>query len=505
MNAVFTLDCIYSIHFINVILYYDYMNSFVFRDKKGYAYLYSVSKKRLILISELLYDILELYYQTGNFVLKSDWLMKYDNKLIKKAIDRFFFYKEFHFLDSLNIEMNENLNPNDINTSLVYIKQICFELTQKCNLSCTYCCYGNLYSHIGNDNKTEMNEEIAFSFIDILFNDLSSNKNVSFGKKIVVGFYGGEALLKIDLIKSIVNYINVKKNDISDIEFEFIMTTNGLLLYKYIDFFVDNNFSIMVSLDGNRKNSSYRVFENGKESFDLLMKNMRLIKEKYPSYFDQNISFNSVIHNRNNISDVVSFIYDEFHKIPQLSELSSDDIKNNRIDEYLEMHRDISINRQEINKIITDNEYLMLDKSFKYVPVFFYKLLGINLNDWCDFFYDINDASKPSMCYPFINKLFVSARGDLHLCEHIGYGYSLGYIDLKNNKIVSIPILLSQMYSENLSIIKNECSQCADLLTCETCVFQKRFNCRHLTIEEFSNKISNALEILREREMILSN
>ncbi len=52
------------------------------------------------------------------------------------------------------------------------------------------------------------------------------------------------------------------------------MTTNGILLDKYMDFLVKNTFSLAVSLDGNQENNGYRLFKNYKPSFDTVVRNI---------------------------------------------------------------------------------------------------------------------------------------------------------------------------------------------------------------------------------------
>jgi hypothetical protein len=49
------------------------------------------------------------------------------------------------------------------------------------------------------------------------------------------------------------------------------MTTNGALLDRYAEFLVEKKFELLISLDGNRENSAYRVFKNGKPTFDTAM------------------------------------------------------------------------------------------------------------------------------------------------------------------------------------------------------------------------------------------
>ena len=82
------------------------MNPFVFRDKQGCSYLYSIKKRQLVCINDLMYLILENYFQIGDLVIKDEWLKEYDTDFLKRNIDRFLFFKSHQFLDPLEIEVN---------------------------------------------------------------------------------------------------------------------------------------------------------------------------------------------------------------------------------------------------------------------------------------------------------------------------------------------------------------------------------------------------------------
>lgn len=73
------------------------------------------------------------------------------------------------------------------------------------------------------------------------------------------------------------------------------MTTNAILLDRYMDFLAENEFRLLISLDGDEKGQSYRVDTKGKNSFDKVLANIQLLRSKYPSYFEHYVMFNSVL------------------------------------------------------------------------------------------------------------------------------------------------------------------------------------------------------------------
>ena len=68
--------------------------------------------------------------------------------------------------------------------------------------------------------------------------------------------------------------------------FVFSMTTNAILLPRYMDYLVKKRFKILISLDGDENGSSLRVFPNGQPAFGKITDAVEQLKDKYPYYFE---------------------------------------------------------------------------------------------------------------------------------------------------------------------------------------------------------------------------
>lgn len=153
-------------------------------------------------------------------------------------------------------------------------------LTQSCNLRCSYC-----FTE-GKSNKI-ISLDIAKKSIDFLINnvknakleDLTNNQ-----RKIDISFWGGEPLLEWDLLKEIVLYAESIKPD--DMIISFGGTTNGVLLTSdKFDFLDEHKILFMVSFDGTKEShDKYRVFENGNGSYDIVEGNLKEIIKRWPIY-----------------------------------------------------------------------------------------------------------------------------------------------------------------------------------------------------------------------------
>ncbi|MEG1669349.1 hypothetical protein [Chryseobacterium sp.] len=67
-------------------------------------------------------------------------------------------------------------------------------------------------------------------------------------------------------IKKIVSYL--EEHPSSHRHFTFSMTTNAILLDKYVDYLAEKKFNLLISLDGNEEHTSYRVNSADKNAFE---------------------------------------------------------------------------------------------------------------------------------------------------------------------------------------------------------------------------------------------
>jgi uncharacterized protein len=148
--------------------------------------------------------------------------------------------------------------------TLINLKQLVFEVTSNCNLRCEYCGYGELYNTRRFTKGSNMNFGIAKNMIDYLF-DLWNNNEMDYDhRETFISFYGGEPLLNMPFIKEVIGYIESlpapKRRS-----FVYSMTTNGILLDRYMDYLAEKKFALLISLDGDEYAHSYRI-DNKREN-----------------------------------------------------------------------------------------------------------------------------------------------------------------------------------------------------------------------------------------------
>lgn len=184
--------------------------------------------------------------------------------------------------------INRALEENNIerkNPEEMPIKTVTFQVTDTCNLCCSYCYQINKHTN-------KMPFETAKKFIDLMFEDYEREGSYLYKdncQALVVEFIGGEPLLEIDLIEQICDYFMWKAISLKHIWAEttmFSMISNGLLYFddKVQHFLKKYNkkLSFGISVDGCKElHDMCRVDANGKGSYDIASAGCLHYKENY--------------------------------------------------------------------------------------------------------------------------------------------------------------------------------------------------------------------------------
>ena len=150
-------------------------------------------------------------------------------------------------------------------------------VTSKCNLACTYC-----YEY-GEDRIVEqsrkprfMNEETARQSVDFMFAEAGDSPLVH------LTFFGGETLLNFKVLRSALAYAKERAATLGKTVDTSLTTNATLLREEIIDWIVENDVGVTVSMDGGKdQQDRFRVFHNGMGSYDVVLPNIRLLLEKH--------------------------------------------------------------------------------------------------------------------------------------------------------------------------------------------------------------------------------
>jgi uncharacterized protein len=382
------------------------------------------------------------------------------------------------------------LDESMVLENIINAKQIVFEVIDSCNLNCKYCGQGDLYEGFDGRNGKKINTRNAIKLLEYVFSIKPKNKN----SKLYVSFYGGEPLLNMNFVKKIVE-VTYQLNIEKEFDIEYSMTTNATLIHKYIDFLAANKFSLLISLDGNKKNHSYRVFKiNKKNSFGKVIENLDMIQRDYPDYFSSHISFNAVLHNRNSVKDIHEFIHTRYNKISRISELTLRDIKKDNKDILESMYHSKQKSEAEYQKKESDLSTITHGESILHKELTdFLKYYSINyyISDINSLWHNVEKYLPTSTCTPFSKKIFLTNNNNLLPCERINYKYSMG----KVNENIEIDISeITRQYNFYFEYLMRFCQTCYAYRFCGTCLFHLKnidiVNTKGFACERFHNQNS---------------
>lgn len=454
------------------------MKSFTcFKTESNNHYIYNSLKRQSVYCHPILAKIIIKWLRNPKtFCIKE--LYDEEVKCDKKAID--YYYYKFKYLlknDFLNIKeikakVLTKIPQEIIEKAIGNTEQILFEVTESCNLNCQYCGYGDLYWDHDKRTNAFLDEKIAIALLTYLKSLWSSVNYFSHNKSVIISFYGGEPLLNFPFIQNIVEY--VEKLNLKHIQFGFSITTNGILLKRYIGYFMKHDFSLTISLDGDKEMNGYRLFHDGTSSYDIVYNNILLIKNEYPEYYRKKVKFHAVIHNRNNLESIIYFFDKTFNKVPRVLQLNSMGIVKNKMRLFAEMYNSAT----ESISNATDIHYIREKMGVDY-PNIVDKITFLNFSFDNTFWkiqdlFELNNDKRFSKiptgtCFPFSKKVFLTAKGKILPCEKIGHQYSLGNVS-ENEVELNIENVV-QLYMRYFSKLKLQCETCYKFSSCRQCIF----------------------------------
>lgn len=371
--------------------------------------------------------------------------------------------------ETIYLMNSRRINRKELLRNLVNLRQLTFEVTDRCNLQCRYCGYGSMYYGFDERKGINMAFEQVKGLIDYLAMIWRTNRADAPRPLTYISFYGGEPLINISFIQQLVDYIH--ELDLNR-RIIFSMTTNGLLLNQFMDYLVTNDFHLLISLDGSENEHSYRVDFSGNNSFYRVYKNVKILQESYPVYFLNNVNFNAVLHDRNSVESIHSFISKEFGKKPRISELNSSEIRPEKRNEFAQMYRNkTECLRQAENCQSLSDDLFMNDPSTADLLLFLHQYSGNVFRSYNELFCEKSDitCTPTGTCSPFSKKMFVTVNGKILQCEKIDHKYVLGRVsetelDLDSEKIANT-------FNHYLEKMKSQCSACYRRHSCIQCMY----------------------------------
>jgi uncharacterized protein len=422
-----------------------------FRTAK-YCYIYDVNTNRVFRVKETTFELIDQQKLDDPKTLKYHY-PQYSMELIEGSLLEILDARKKGFNSSHRPKkmVFGNGTPIEDLCSISKHQHLILNVTEKCNLRCSYCVYSGKYTGKRTHSEKQMSLETAKKAVDKFLERASDRCSIS--------FYGGECLLNFRLIKSITDYVTERSTK----EVNWSMTTNGTLLTPEIcAYLVKRGFILNISLDGPKHiHDRYRIFKDGTGTFDIIIKNLDYMNANYPDYYMNNVMFLVVNAPPFNLKEVEIFFRED--PLFKRNIVNLNYIKYNIKDFYkatCEDHNKYNEDLEELmnafcHKISNGNEGSSIIRS-RYEKDFlrFYHRPKTSLPD----------IIRPNgCCIPGERCIFVSIDGSLHVCEKMDDSYKIGDVD---NWIE--PLLVKELCDEYVSI-SQDCFTCWACRLCPRC------------------------------------
>lgn len=446
------------------------MKNHVLFSTRDNHYLHSCRHKETLPVHPILQRIIQLHDEGKDFGENDEVLCTYMKDEVEYYRQKYDYLKDMQVIGKKDDVEYAPLSEEMIRKELENLQVLTFVVTDKCNLKCRYCAYGEMYCGYDAREDGDLTFDKAKQVLDYLFNIWIKAKALSAKRTVTIGFYGGEPLMNFELIKQIVDYVD--EHTFPHIEFQYNMTTNAMLLDKYQDFLQKYEFRLLISLDGTEEDDCHRVTAGGINSFKYVFPKIKKLKEIYSSYFEKYISFNSVLHSNSDVRRIVDFFEKEFGKSPMLSELSRQNVIDNRLFSKMFLNVQAAI-KQSGRQAFIDKKLMYVSPNISALTSYLHRYTNETFKDYRSMFYGTKRYSfiPTGTCIPFNRKFLVTTNGKIMVCEHIDHKYAVGKVDEKSIHLdlVEIGRKYNEQYYDRIIQLCNKCyAQC----NCTQCIFQ---------------------------------
>lgn len=336
------------------------------------------------------------------------------------------------------------------------MEQIILEVTENCNLRCDYCIYNNANDAFRNFSHQEMTTEIALKAIDYIL-------KTSFKDELYIGFYGGEPLLKFDLIKECVDFVlKNKKNK----KITFSLTTNGVLMTKdKAKYFASiPDFSLTFSIDGDEEiHNEHRIMKNGTGSFGSSFQGYKNALEVYDLGKQYLITINTVVS--------PPYSTEKFDRIQNFFETYAHSMQVNCT--YVDHPSNKILVQDFFEEKKVENRMPLLSWEKKKLPLEKVKSFTkasqtgsfLKIHKRPIFNTPITQHKFNGCCLPGTRRLYVTTNGKYLPCERVGDIPTIG--DVEHG--IDIKAIQKYFVDEYVKNSISDCNNCWASLVCSVC------------------------------------
>jgi uncharacterized protein len=163
----------------------------------------------------------------------------------------------------------------------VPLQTLVVNVTNQCNLACTYCYEYGEDKIVDTENGQQpkfMSEETAREAVEFALRESRDNPHAH------ITFFGGETLMNFPVLKATIGYARRRAAEAGK-AIDFSLTTNATLLRPdVIEFLANERVGVTISIDGPEElQDKFRVFNNGTGSYAIAAPKIKALLARHRS------------------------------------------------------------------------------------------------------------------------------------------------------------------------------------------------------------------------------
>jgi uncharacterized protein len=429
------------------------MKPFIYKfETDDNKYIYDTLTNEILKVDGAVFDVIDYIYECEEDEILNRFQRRYARDRLARALHEIREARQKGFFSRMG-EAGISFFPRSFVSDAIRnnLAHLVLNITESCNLRCRYCVYSGRYPLERTHSQRCMEESVARRAIDYFL------EHGNPGKPRIVGFYGGEPLLRFDLIRACVEYVKARTD-----KGVFSITTNGILLNKeIIRYLISENIGLAVSLDPPRENHDrYRIAADGSATYDRILSNLSLIKSEDQRYYENSVVISTVLKSIQDLQDVRSAV----NGTKEIGEHTI--LLNYLIPFNNELVEDGVVTKFDLDKGSYIREFAgmlrfgRMDRFFSFLLNQEYSKIHFRTR----FKGDSRNVLFNQLCIPGATKLIVNTDGEFHFCTNLCSHMSIG--DVRSGIDEAKVHSLIEAY---LEMSRNECSHCWAVRLCDAC------------------------------------
>lgn len=326
------------------------------------------------------------------------------------------------------------------------VPRLMLQITRRCNLNCSYCVYSGNYSHMLPHADADMPWQTLKESLDYF---ARRSRGCA---KVGVDFYGGEALLRLDLLDRAVQYAG---EVLTGRETEFHITSNGLLLNSRVRSWLAENPRVILTLTVNGPyHDEYRLTPDGHGSLEIILKNLEALRRENPAVWENQIRFLANIAHPSQLPPLKEFYTEKIGKPP----VSITHIRSQHGNEVIREILDTGGGQDTLPRL----QMQFCREEDPFLDAYFGS--GLRALHTRPIFREEPEGIIGS-CFPMVDRIFVHCDGRFGICESACDKVTLG--DVENGPDIAS---LKKIYEGTERIFREKCSGCWAQRLCTVCL-----------------------------------